>query len=131
MPPAPRRRIINEFGGSRASVTTKPAARILPSNNFVRFHLPRFAFIRRLLEGRPRATVAAVALLAVVGFARAGWLTWFSYDLTTGLPDRAALRGMGDMAQATTLFDAQRQAGLHDLQRAADRSAAVRSLARI
>ena len=41
----------------------------------------------------------------MAGFAAAGWLTWFSYDLTTGLPDRQALRGLGDMSQATTLFD--------------------------
>jgi 1A family penicillin-binding protein len=72
----------------------------------MRFHLPRFAFIRRLLDGRPRAIVAVVTLLAVVGFASAGWLAWFSYDLTAGLPDRAAIGDIGDMAQATTLFDA-------------------------
>ena len=29
---------------------------------------------------------------------------------------------MGDMVQSTTIFDAERPAGLHDLQRAADRS---------
>ena len=50
--------------------------------------------------------VATIVVLAVTGFAAAGWLTWFSYDLTTGLPNRDALRGLGDMAQATTLFDA-------------------------
>jgi len=72
----------------------------------VRFHLPRFAFIQRALAGRPRAIVAVVAVLAVLGFAGAGWLAWFSYDLTAGLPDRATIGGLGDMAQATTLFDA-------------------------
>ena len=36
----------------------------------------------------------------------AGWLTWFSYDITAGLPDRAAIRGIGDMSQSTTIFDA-------------------------
>ena len=45
----------------------------------------------------------------MAGFAGAGWLAWFSYDLTTGLPDRQALRGLGDMAQATTLFDVSDQ----------------------
>ncbi len=39
-------------------------------------------------------------------FAAAGWLTWFSYDLTADLPNREVLRGLGDMSQATTLFDA-------------------------
>ncbi len=36
----------------------------------------------------------------------AGWLTWFSYDITAGLPDRAAIRGIGDMSQSTTIYDA-------------------------
>jgi 1A family penicillin-binding protein len=49
---------------------------------------------------------AVVALLAVVVFLVGGWAAWFSYDLTAGLPDRAALRGIGDMAQATTILDA-------------------------
>ncbi|MEO7275467.1 MAG: biosynthetic peptidoglycan transglycosylase, partial [Vicinamibacterales bacterium] len=71
----------------------------------MRFHLPRFAFVQRLLDGRPRALVAIVAVMAIAGFAGAGSLAWFSYDLTTGLPDRQALRGLGDMSQATTLFD--------------------------
>jgi len=77
----------------------------LPSKLAVRFHFPRFAFVQRLLDGRPRAFLAIVTVMAIVGFAAAGWLTWFSYDLTTGLPDRQALRGLGDMSQATTLFD--------------------------
>ncbi len=81
-------------------------ARILPSKYFVRFHLPRFTLVRRLLDGRPRLLVATIVVLAVTGFAAAGWLTWFSYDLTNGLPNRDALRGLGDMSQATTLFDA-------------------------
>ena len=78
----------------------------MPSNYFVRFHLPRFRFIQRLLAGRPRAIAATISVLALVGFATAGWLAWFSYDLTSGLPNREALRGLGDMSQATTLFDA-------------------------
>ena len=36
----------------------------------------------------------------------AGWLAWFSYDITAGLPNREAIRGLGDMAQSTTIFDA-------------------------
>ena len=42
----------------------------------------------------------------MVLFFSAGALAWFSYDLTAGLPDGAALRGLGDMAQSTTIFDA-------------------------
>ena len=71
----------------------------------MRFHFPRFAFIQRLLDGRPRALLAIVTIVALLGFGAAGWLAWFSYDLTTGLPDGQALRGLGDMSQATTLFD--------------------------
>ena len=77
----------------------------MPSKLAVRLHPPRFSFIQRLLDGRPRAIVAIVGIMAVVCFAAAGWLTWFSYDLTTGLPDRRALSGLGDMSEATTLFD--------------------------
>ncbi len=44
--------------------------------------------------------------MAVVFFLGAGWTAWFSHDLTAGLPDREALRGLGDMAQSTTILDA-------------------------
>ncbi len=50
--------------------------------------------------------VAAVSVCAVVFFLAAGWTAWFSYDVTTDLPDRSALRAIGDMAQSTTIYDA-------------------------
>ena len=68
--------------------------------------LPRLDFVRQRLIGRPRLLAGLVAVLAVGAFLAAGWIAWFSYDLTAGLPDRTALRGLGDMAQATTIFDA-------------------------
>ena len=34
-----------------------------------------------------------MVLLAVLCFTVAGWLTWFSYDITAGLPKRDAIRG--------------------------------------
>ncbi len=70
--------------------------------------LPRScaAIVERALTGRPRAIATIVGLLAVNVFGAAGWVAWFSYDLTAGLPDRTALRALGDMAQSTTLFDA-------------------------
>ena len=49
--------------------------------------------------------MTVIVLAAVFGFATVGWLAWFSYDLTAGLPNRTAVAGIGDMAQATTLFD--------------------------
>jgi 1A family penicillin-binding protein len=50
-----------------------------------------------------------VAIFLVVGlltWTTAGALAWFSYDVTLRLPGRNALTGLGDMAQATTLYDA-------------------------
>ncbi len=72
----------------------------------MRLRVPRFQFIHTALAGRPRALVATVVALAVVVFFLAGWVAWFSYDLTAGLPDRTALKGIGDMAQSTTILDA-------------------------
>jgi 1A family penicillin-binding protein len=44
--------------------------------------------------------------MAVIIFLTGGYASWFTYDITAGLPNRDALRSMGDMAQATTLLDA-------------------------
>ncbi len=63
-------------------------------------------WIHTLLAGRPRVLTALVAMLAIVVFLAGGWAAWFSYDLTAGLPNRHALSGIGDMAQATTILDA-------------------------
>ena len=72
----------------------------------MRPRLPRFEFIHRLFAGRPRALVAVVTALAMLVFLVGGWVVWFSYELTAGLPNREALKGIGDMAQATTILDA-------------------------
>ena len=72
----------------------------------MRLRVPRFDFIHKAFAGRPRILTATVAALAIIVFLGAGWVAWFSHDLTTGLPDRTALRGLGDMAQSTTLLDA-------------------------
>jgi len=64
------------------------------------------AFIRRLFTGRPRALAAAVVVLAVLTLGTGGAIGWFAFDLTRGLPNRQALRDMGDMVQSTTIFDA-------------------------
>ena len=66
----------------------------------------RLEFVRDRLAGRPRILTALVTVLAMGAFLAAGWVAWFSYDLTAGLPDRNALRGLGDMAQATSILDA-------------------------
>ena len=64
------------------------------------------ALVARTFTGRPRALVATIAVLAAVVLSSAGGVAWFAYDLTTGLPNRQALRDMGDMVQSTTIFDA-------------------------
>ena len=56
------------------------------------------------------ASVAAAVLIASI---------WFVVSVVRQIPDREALRGIGSMAQATTLLDAQRSSGLYHLPRAA------------
>lgn len=63
--------------------------------------------MRSLFPGRPRLLVTAVFTAAIMGFLSAGALAWFTVDLTAGLPDRNAIRGIGDMAQSTTIYDAR------------------------
>ena len=77
----------------------------MASNFSLRFHLPRFDYLRRILTGRPRTIAALAVALAIGTLATVGFLAWFSYDLTSDLPNREALRGLGDMSEATTLFD--------------------------
>ena len=50
-----------------------------------------------------------MAVLAVLLFTSGGALAFFAYDLTADLPDRQALRGIGDMVQSTTIFDSNDQ----------------------
>ena len=61
---------------------------------------------RKVLAGRPVLLTSLIAAVAVVSFFTAGVAAWFSYDITAGLPRRDAISGLGEMAQATTLFDA-------------------------
>lgn len=58
------------------------------------------------LSGRPRVLISLTAALAVLFVLSAGWAAWFTYELTEGLPNRRAMRSVGEMAQATTIFDA-------------------------
>ena len=44
--------------------------------------------------------------MALVLFATTGAAAWFAYDLTSALPDKTEVRGLGEMAQATTIYDA-------------------------
>src|SRR5919202_3052538 len=61
---------------------------------------------RAWLSGRPRLLASLVTALALILLVTVAGLVWFAYDITAGLPDRTAIRGLGEMAQATTIFDA-------------------------
>ena len=62
--------------------------------------------LRKRLANKPRTLTIGIVGVAFVLLTLAGWFVWFAYDITTGLPDKSALRGLGDMAQSTTLYDA-------------------------
>jgi 1A family penicillin-binding protein len=64
------------------------------------------SWLHQQLSGRPRALQAAIITLAVLLVALTGSFVWFAFDITNGLPDKNAIRGLGDMAQATTIYDA-------------------------
>ncbi|MGE3842466.1 MAG: penicillin-binding protein 1A [Vicinamibacterales bacterium] len=56
-------------------------------------------------RGRPLLS-AVTSLMAAVGLCGAGaYGVWFTSDVAFGLPDRTAIRSVGDLAQATTLYD--------------------------
>ena len=59
-----------------------------------------------LLSGRPRVLAGAVVTLALVVWLSVGTLAWYTVDVTAGLPGPQELRGLGDMAQSTTIYDA-------------------------
>ena len=44
--------------------------------------------------------------MALAFVVAAGTTLWFAYDLTAGLPGKADVRALGEMAQATTIYDA-------------------------
>src|SRR5215218_1881860 len=52
-----------------------------------------------------RGFVALVIALSLGTWTTVGAAVWFAQDIATGLPDNTALRGIGTMAQATTLLD--------------------------
>lgn len=57
------------------------------------------------LLDRPRALAWGFGLLSLASWAALAGALWFAWDIRQSLPDRRALSSVGDMAQATTLFD--------------------------
>jgi penicillin-binding protein 1A len=67
--------------------------------------LPLLSSGRAWLAGKPRFFASTIVAIAIILFVSAAAFVWFAYDITAGLPDRTAIRGLGDMAQATTIVD--------------------------
>lgn len=63
------------------------------------------AWLRRACRGRPRLTAAVTLILAAGAWGASLAGAWFFADVALGLPGREAIRGVGDMAVATTLYD--------------------------
>ena len=57
------------------------------------------------LSRRPRWVLGVLVVVLFTAWSGAAYMAWFARDVATGLPDREALRRIGDMAQATTLLD--------------------------
>src|SRR5215471_12584465 len=64
------------------------------------------ASARRALAGRRRGIATLIILMALLMAAGSAGAAWLSYDILTDLPGAKELRGLGDMAQATTVYDA-------------------------
>jgi 1A family penicillin-binding protein len=84
-----------------------PVEREMPDWSHIRRRLRvHLETLRGRLIRHPRATVATVLFLAVIFWSTAGALAWFTYEATTNLPNRKDIASIGEMAQATVLFDA-------------------------
>lgn len=57
------------------------------------------------LLSRPRTLACSLAGVSVLAWVAIIATLWFAWDIRQSLPDRRALSSVGDMAQATTLFD--------------------------
>src|SRR4051794_21514010 len=58
-----------------------------------------------VIRSNRRLFVGAIVALATIAWAAVGASAWFVRDIVTGLPENTALRDIGTMAQATTLYD--------------------------
>src|SRR4051794_19128869 len=61
--------------------------------------------LRAAALARPRLSIAFLAVLVPVSWALLVLFAWFTFDVTHTLPGRREVREMGNMAQATVLYD--------------------------
>src|SRR5688500_9072012 len=61
--------------------------------------------LRTFAIGRPRLARAALVAAVPAAWLGLGAFAWFTFDVTHTLPGRAEVRTMGNMAQATVLYD--------------------------
>ena len=84
-----------------------------------------------LRREHPVATTRALRAAAVVSALMALASVWFVVSLLRELPSRAEVERIGEMDQATAVYDRERPARLHDLQGTAHRRAARRRCRRL
>jgi 1A family penicillin-binding protein len=68
---------------------------------------PRLSAATALAGAHRRALVTVTIAIALVVWASFALTAWVLADVVSGLPDEKALRGIGTMAQATTIYDAE------------------------
>ena len=66
----------------------------------------RLTWLRGWFAVNPRAFAAGIVLMALTLLLTAVSSLWFVYDVTAGLPSKAQVKDLGDMAQSTTILDA-------------------------
>ncbi len=81
------------------------------SSASIRLRVPRLLHhlldrIRPIVRQHPRIFAAGVLALVVPFWATLIYIAFFTYDVTSTLPGRKDLSALGDMAQATVLYDA-------------------------
>ncbi len=65
--------------------------------------------VAALIRAHRHIFVGVVVALSVLMWSAIGVAAWLVHDIVTDLPDTTALRGIGSMSQATTLFDVHDQ----------------------
>lgn len=61
--------------------------------------------VRKAALSHPRALVTMLVVTSLAAWGMFAYALWFAWDIRQSLPDAATLRGVTDMAQATTILD--------------------------